>query len=199
MDFINNNDVMELDARYGPSREITIGPFKMLEWEWGVLKKSMRHGRKHDVTMFIEKAGMPDQFVCIQKPYYKNSGIYRAPSGGIEPDERVEDGLKREMLEETGLVVSIMKFILKVRTTFLSPDETDREDWISYIFYGSDLSGDMVTQDPREIFEVKLCHRNEMLGEISEKMRTSGWGGFQYREEVTREALAVISSLAEKK
>lgn len=199
MAYVRDEDVMRMDAKYGPAKDIEVGPFKMLEWEWGTLKKSMRHGRKHDVTMFIEKSGAPNQFVCIQKPYYKNSGIYRAPSGGIELDESIEDGLKREMLEETGLEVIISKFILKIRTLFTSPDGNEKQDWTSYIFYGMDLSGDMVTRDPREIFEVKLCHRNEMLGDISEKMKTSGWGGFEYRAAVTHEALTHISSLAEKK
>lgn len=199
MVYVKEENVMELDKKYGPAKEIRIGPFPMLEWEWGVLKKSQRNGRIHDVTMFIEKSGMDDMFVCIQKPYYKNSGIYRAPSGGIEPGERIEDGLKREMLEETGLTVEIQKFILIIKTTFEAPDGKDKGEWVSYIFYGTDLSGDMVTQDPREIYEVKLCHKNEMLGDIADKMKVSGWGGFLYREMVTREALSEIASFAENK
>lgn len=188
MTFIDMEDVEELNARHGPARRVKLEPIRMLEWEFRLLKRSMRNGRGHDATMFLEKNDAPGMYVCIQKPYYKESGIYRAPSGGAEPGERLEDALRREMLEETGLEVDIRGFALIVETSFMSPSGDEEVPWTSYVFYGTDSGGTMETRDPGEIYDVGLFSEDELLGPIAEKMKTSGWGGFLYRETLTRAA-----------
>lgn len=43
--------------------------------------------------------------------YKKNKNEYKLPGGGIEKDESKEDGFKREVLEETGCDVEIIKYM----------------------------------------------------------------------------------------
>lgn len=190
--FVTEQDIKHAEKKYGAAQRISFDPIRMLEWEFGVLKTSMRDDRRHDVTMFIEKSGYDEKYVCIQKPFYRDTIIYRAPSGGIHKGETLGEGLRREMFEETGLVVDIKRFIAIVKTHFISPDEKEHVPWTSYVFLGRDTGGRLETRDPREICDIRLCDRDEMLGAISAAMKCSGWGGFLYRAKLTAKAFEII-------
>jgi len=191
--YIKEEEIEELEAMYGPSERVVYEPIPMLDWEYRLLVSSRKHGRSHDVTMFIEKDGA-GKYVCIQKPFYRDTGIFRAPSGGVKPGEGVEDGLKREMREETGLHVEIDRFILIIETEFTGPERSDRENWTSYVFTGHDVGGELGTRDPVEISAVGLFDREEMLGPIRDRMIESGWGGFSYRAKLTGDAFKIIGN-----
>jgi ADP-ribose pyrophosphatase YjhB (NUDIX family) len=71
----------------------------VLHWQWEVaesdltnIRASQKHQRAHDITMFIFKG---DRLALIRKHAF-SSGVYRAPSGGLEPGESYERGAKRE-------------------------------------------------------------------------------------------------------
>lgn len=46
----------------------------------------------------------PHGFLVMRKPFYPE-GIWRLPTGGVEVGEGVEEALRRELMEETGLEV----------------------------------------------------------------------------------------------
>jgi len=195
--YVDRKEVELLERKYGPVRRTAIEPVRMLEWEYGLLKSSGRNGRRHDVTMFIRKSGDSGRYVCIQKHFYKDTGIFRAPSGGVHRGESIERGLKREMLEETGLEVAIDSFPLITETEFISPDGSERVPWTSYIFTGHDIGGALNPLDKWEISALGLFRREELTGPIAEIMQESGWGGFLYRVKLTEETFSVIGREAE--
>jgi len=162
----------------------------MLDFEYRMLIGSMKGGREHDVTMFIRRDG---GYVGIQKPMYRHTGIFRAPSGGLKPGESLEEGVKREVYEETGLKVVLERFILIISTEFTGPDGS-RRNWKSYVFTGCPTGGKLETRDSKEISGIKIITREEMLGPIAAEMEASGWGGFAYRARLTRESFRIIDS-----
>jgi ADP-ribose pyrophosphatase YjhB (NUDIX family) len=191
--FINADDVKNMESRYGPAKRISFDPIPMQDFEYQLLVGSMASGRKHDVTMFVELDG---GYVGIQKPSYANTGIFRAPSGGLNPGETIEQGLKREILEETGLEVKIDKLLLIVNTSFVGPDGDSRE-WTSFVFSGyAEKGGVPAPIDTHEISDIRIVTREEMLGPIAEKMERSGMGGFYYRVNLTRETFRAIDERA---
>jgi len=186
--FVKESDIIEAGRRYGEPERLHFGTIAMKDFEFELMIGSMKNGRRHDVTMFAEKDG---GWVCIQKPSYSGTGIYRAPSGGLNPGETLEEGLRREMREETGLEVAIERFLLIIEVEFAGPAGAV-QPWTSYVFSGRADGGELEIRDTREISDLRIVPRDEMLGPIADKMDASGWGGFIYRARLTREAFAAI-------
>ena len=59
--------------------------------------------RPKQVLVFLYKKVNNNYFYCI---FLRKSGIWQGISGGVEDDEALIDTVKREVLEETGIVVS---------------------------------------------------------------------------------------------
>lgn len=145
----------DIERKYGTPRELTMS-FPMSPKELDMLKASMRDGRDSDVTMFIFKE---DKVVVIAKPWYPE-GLYRAPSGGIKPDEDLELCALREAYEETGAKIELTKYILRIHVSFTCPTnpagKQEIVEWTSHVFTARYLSGDLRPIDTREIKEVTL-------------------------------------------
>jgi len=60
--------------------------------------------------------------------FLKKSDVFNLPGGGLEPGELLEDCVKREVLEETGVVVKVLSPTVTVNEYF--SDET----WESHFF-----------------------------------------------------------------
>jgi 8-oxo-dGTP pyrophosphatase MutT (NUDIX family) len=139
--------------------------------EFQCLKDSMKDGRNSDVTLFIFKEG---KVIVIAKPWYPK-GLYRAPSGGLKPDEDLELCAKREAYEETGAKIELEKYILRIHVTFTCHE--DKVNWTSHLFTAKYLAGDLKPVDKREIREVSLL---------------SDSGGLHYRAALTEAAIKQI-------
>ncbi|HOO57476.1 MAG TPA: NUDIX hydrolase [bacterium] len=189
--FIKQADIEKTDAEYGPAKRVRFEPIRMQDFEFRMLTGSMKDGRHHDVTMFIERDG---GYVGIQKPMYRDSGIFRAPSGGLNPGETLIEGLRREMLEETGLEVAVKKMLLIIETVFEGPD-AGSEPWTSFVFCGCAEDGEMAPKDLEEISDIRIVTRGEMTGPMADKMLESGWGGFEYRAKLTMETFKTIDEM----
>lgn len=59
--------------------------------------------RPKQVLVFLYKKVNNDYLYCI---FLRKSGIWQGISGGVEDDEALIDTVKREVFEETGIVVS---------------------------------------------------------------------------------------------
>jgi len=186
--YIDPEDIRKMEILYGPAARINVEPIAMFDFEFELMRSSMKRGRRHDVTMFISHGG---GYVGIQKPQYSNTGIFRAPSGGVNPGETLEAGIKREMYEETGLRVEIERFLIIMSAYFTGPDGEGQE-WMSYIFSGKSVAGELSPVDTREISSARIVTREEMLGPIAAEMIKTGWGGFIYRARIAAEAFAAM-------
>ena len=179
---INDEEIQSLIKRFGePVRLQFAADFQ--EFECHLVRQTRNKGRLHDVTCFIRHA--EDEFVVIQKHNYAGSGIYRAPSGGAAFGESLEVAAHREMHEETGLEIRLLRFVLDMSLDVVCDDETI--PWRSLVFLAEPLGGTMQPIDTREIFDVKVMTRQELLGDVDKLMIESGWGGFAYRSFLTRE------------
>lgn len=174
--FINSDTINSLKEKFGcPQTADFQIPVGLKEYER--IKSSQKNNRQHDVTLYIEKDG---KWVVIAKHFYP-PGMYRAPSGGINPNEDFIDGAKREALEETGCDIELIKFLLLTNVSFDVKDDPDKKiEWHSYVFHAKYISGDFNFSDTNEIKEVKLADLSEF--EIyKEIMLKQNIGGLNYR------------------
>ena len=173
-------EISELIRKYGEPKRVSFSaPF--LEFECDLVRRSAIKGRNHDITCFIRK---DNGYVTIQKHAYADSGIHRAPSGGARFGESLEDAARREMQEETGLEIRLLRFVLDAKLDVVCNDEII--PWRSLVFLAESIGGDMKPLDTFEIYDVRISTREEMLGKIHQLMLDSGWGGFSYRAFLTR-------------
>lgn len=179
----------EIEREYGTPREMTMS-FPMNPAEFDMLKESMTDGRNSDTTLFIFKG---DQVIVIAKPWYPE-GLYRAPSGGIKPDEDMELSAKREAYEETGVEIELVRYILRIYVTFTCGEISEK--WTSHVFTARYVSGDPHPIDTREIKKVALLSLEE-LSALKEKLLAQDSGGLHYRAALTEAAIREILSRRE--
>ncbi|MHA2379100.1 MAG: NUDIX hydrolase [Candidatus Thorarchaeota archaeon] len=160
------------------------------EFECNLVKQSTKKGRYHDITCFIR---IGDEYIVIQKHAYADTGIYRAPSGGANLGEPLEEAAKREMHEETGLEIRLLRFVLDSNLDVVCEDGTI--PWRSLVFLSEVIGGEMGAVDTYEIYDIRTMSREEMLGEPLRLMEASGWGGFKYRAFLTRSFFAHLDTL----
>lgn len=175
-----HTELAALHQEYGVPRYVEFG-VEMLPEEFSLVEGSAERGRYHDVTIFIRHQG---KIVVIEKHAYAQTGIVRAPSGGVNPSESLILAAKREAREETGFDVEIERFVLESHV-LLSCEDRPPIHWVSYVFLARVVGGQLGAEDVREISDVQLRSREELLTEIRPLMLASGLGGFEYRAKMT--------------
>jgi len=187
---INDNELAILKEKYG---EPVVHEFtaNFLDFECNLVKRTEAKGRLHDITCFIQQED--GDFVVIQKPQYARTGIYRAPSGGANLGEPLEDAAIREMYEETGLTISLTCFVLDMHLEVVCKDRSI--PWRSLVFLAEPVAGEIKPVDTREIFDATVMPREQLVGEVAQLMEESGWGGFKYRAFLTCEFFRRLDEL----
>ncbi|MGQ4911494.1 MAG: NUDIX hydrolase [Candidatus Thorarchaeota archaeon] len=176
--------------KYGAPRTLSFSA-EFQEFECELIRRSLAKDRNNDVTCFIRRED--GKFVVIQKHQYARSGIYRAPSGGARMGESIEEAAHREMREETGLEIELLRFLLDLSLEVKCGEEILQ--WRSLVFLARPTGGEMRPIDTREIFDVQAMTREALLGPVDRLMRESGWGGFVYRSFLTREFFKRLDEL----
>lgn len=92
-----------------------------------------------DSVIFFRK-GKGEKVLLVQRGTNPFEGQWALPGGFLKDDERLEDGARRELEEETGLQV---KNLHQLRV-FDSPDRDPRGRTISIPFYGEVDSEEIV-------------------------------------------------------
>ncbi|MBE0526491.1 MAG: NUDIX hydrolase [Candidatus Thorarchaeota archaeon] len=187
---IDDAELQSMIERFGEPRKLHFSA-NFLDFECELVRQTRTKGRLHDITCFIRQT--ENEFVVIQKHQYANTGIYRAPSGGAKVGESLESAAHREMHEETGLEVRLLKFILDMYLDVVCSNETI--PWRSLVFLAEPVAGIMRPVDTYEIFDVKVMSREDLLGDVDKLMIDSGWGGFAYRSFLTYEFFKRLDEL----
>ena len=187
---ITDEEMQRLIDQFGEPKKRSFSA-NFLEFEYQLVRQTRAKGRLHDITCFIRQSN--DEYVVIQKHQYADSGIYRAPSGGAKAGESLEAAAHREMYEETGLEVRLLRFVLDMYLDIVCPTETI--PWRSLVFLAEPIGGTMKPIDTHEIFDAKVMSRGNLLGDVDRLMIESGWGGFAYRSFLTREFFKRIDEL----
>ena len=117
-------------------------------------------------------------------------GAYRAPSGGINPGEAFEKGALREAYEETGLLVTMDKYLVRARVAFTCLGEII--DWTTHVFSATPTGGMLQPIDTHEIVEARYATIEEIKGSIRTALLDSGSTGLRYRAELCDIALGQL-------
>lgn len=158
------------------------------EWEMDVIVGSMKHGRAHDITLFI----FDGEKIAVTAKHSYQPQLYRPPSGGLEPGESIEDGAAREAFEETGLSIKLKSYVLRIASKFYSP--TREVDWTSHIFIADYLGGEIAPHDHDEIREARWATLDE-FPLFSRLMHQTDSGGLHYRAFLQKEVLRRLPAL----
>jgi ADP-ribose pyrophosphatase YjhB (NUDIX family) len=180
-----------IEQKYG-TPEVAHFRQVMVKPEFELLLRSMKYNRAHDITMFISKG---PYLVAIRKHMHPE-GVFRAPSGGVNPGEDFEKGALREAYEETGAVVELQRYILRAHVVFDYQDQ--QVSWTTHVFTAKYLSGELKPIDTKEIAEVREAPLAELQGDIKERMLSSGSGGLAYRAALTDKVAEILAALPEK-
>jgi len=175
--YITAEIIRAVEQRYGSPLEI-VRSYEMTAREFDVVRRSQKHGRAHDVTLFIIR---DNQIVVIKKPMYP-PGAYRAPSGGISPGESFEQGALREAYEETGLHVAMEKYLTRAKVAFSSNGSVI--DWTTHVFSATPMGGSLQPVDTHEIVEARYVTVSELEGGVRDALLASGSTGLRYRAEL---------------
>ena len=175
--YITPEIIRDVEKKFGAPEEVRL-TYEMTEREFDMVRRSQKHGRAHDVTLFIVQN---DSIVVIKKPMYP-PGAYRAPSGGIDLDEAFETGALREAYEETGLTVALERYLLRALVAFTCAEQVI--NWTTHVFSASILAGEIQPIDTHEIDEARFATVDELSGSIRAALLASGSTGLRYRAEL---------------
>ena len=177
--YITQEVLNKIERKYGVP-DILHTRYTMNRAEFDLLEWSMRNGRRHDVTLFISNEEK-DKIVVIRKPSYPK-GVYRPPSGGIEPGEDFEIGARREAYEETGLEIKLQKYALRSHVDLAFEDEIVA--WTSHVLAARVIGGRLEPVDKKEIAGVRWATINELRTDLLVRLQQSDSSGLQYRAEL---------------
>ena len=149
--------------------------FDMQDEEFAQVKKHIELRRSHDVTVLVLRG---NEVAAIRKPRYP-AGAYRAPSGGVHPEESFLDGAGREAWEETGLKVEFERYLLRIHATFTRGQETAK--WTTHVMVAKPMSGEIEPIDRDEIESARWVSWKELIEKMNPILVASGLGGLAYR------------------
>jgi len=183
--YVDEAMIEEMEKKFGRP-EVLRRRQKITPEEMALVRSSQKHGRAHDITLFIFRG---ERLALIRKPIHP-PGVFRAPSGGLNPGEPFEVGAKREAQEETGLEIEIERYLLRMQVRFICGEKSI--EWTSHVFSARAMGGELAPQDSREILATRWATLEELQGPIREAALASGWALLDYRVTLTDRVVALL-------
>ena len=173
-----------LRERYGVPAELNwAGPVSKREYELATYNPV----RTHDVTLFILDPRR--RIALIRKPQFAD-GVWRPPGGGIKPGEEFAAGAVREALEETGLHVSLDRYLVDARASF--GYEGKEVAWRTHVFSALTADVGLEPQDVDEIADARWGTLDELAGTLRARLLETGHALWRYRVALHDAALASL-------
>lgn len=97
--------------------------------------------------------------LAVQKKYGATKGLWTLPGGFVSPGETLDEAVKREVWEETGVRTQVQGMI-GVRTGVLRTGESD-----NCIFFRLSPEGEEPVPDGREVREARFFSPGELLAD----------------------------------
>lgn len=98
------------------------------------------------------------RFLLVKRGHAPAMGVWSLPGGGVEPGEALEQTLHREVLEETGLVVSVGQEVWQLVVPLAPGHLYEVHAFAADVRGGSLLAGD----DAREVGWFSVCTLDQM-------------------------------------
>ncbi len=186
--YVDAELVEEAERRFGKPHVLHM-EHDIGQAELAFVRATQKHDRAHDITLFIFNN---DHLALIRKPMFDRP-IYRAPSGGLEPEESFEEGAKRESLEETGLEIKLENYLLRIHVRFTGGE--DYLNWTSHVFKARAIGGELKPQNASEIAEARYGTIEELQGPVRQALLGSGRRLLAYRVALTDLAVDVLQGM----
>ena len=168
---VDERELRALSRKYGAP---ALAELRLDKWP---MPRAARGDRRGEVVFAIRNRR--DKILLHTKSFYP-SGVYRLPGGGIHWDEEVEAALFREVEEETGLPVTVDRFVGLI----LYAVRQQPKPFASYVFLLRTQKLNPRVQDPREqisgfkeVSPSELHTATQRLRELSDDWRI--WGTFR--------------------
>jgi 8-oxo-dGTP pyrophosphatase MutT (NUDIX family) len=160
--------------------------FDMQEEEFARVNKHIELRRTHDVTVLVLKG---NEVATIRKSDYP-AGAYRAPSGGVHPEESFLDGAARETWEETGLRVEFERYLMRIHASFTRGHETAK--WTTHVLVATPVSGELAPVDRDEVESARWVDWKELVEKVNPVLVATGLGGLAYRARLHERARELL-------
>jgi 8-oxo-dGTP pyrophosphatase MutT (NUDIX family) len=163
-----------------------------LDWSGEITEREHRlatHNptRTHDVTLFILDPA--DRVALIRKPQFAD-GIWRPPGGGIKPGEDFAAGAAREALEETGLRVTLERYLVDAHARFGYRGSTLA--WRTHVLSARTTEEELAPLDGDEIAGARWGTLDELAGPLAQRLLETGHALWRYRVALHTAALAEL-------
>ena len=142
MSLANETEIAELSARYGAPLRWT----RTLDVSHAQAQTRVPfRNRSAEIALVIPR---PNRRVLLHTKDFYPPMAYRLPTGGVHDGERLVDAARREIQEETGFAIDLVKFLGVVEYEFI--ERTGRSKFASHIFLTEQANGAPYTADADE-------------------------------------------------
>lgn len=92
------------------------------------------------------------------------NGFWSKPGGGVEFGEKVEDAVKREIKEELGVEIELIKFLGFTNHIIKS----ESQHWVAFSYLAKIINGELKNLEPAKHEEIKWFKLDSLPEKISQ-------------------------------